>query len=43
MDTILADYRDDVRGAAAAPLKGESYSDDTFVSEDVDLESAQGG
>jgi adrenodoxin-NADP+ reductase len=43
VDTILVDYRDDVRGAAAAPLKGESYSDDTFVAEDVDLKPAQGG
>ncbi|KAI0253844.1 FAD/NAD-P-binding domain-containing protein [Lactifluus subvellereus] len=38
-DTILADYRDDGRGAAAAPLEGEAYSDNALVAEDVDLES----
>ena len=38
-DVILADYHDDVRGTAATPLKGEAYSDDVLVAEDVDLES----
>ena len=40
-DTILADYRDDVHGTAAA-LKGEAHSDDTLVAKDVDLESVPG-
>jgi adrenodoxin-NADP+ reductase len=38
-DTILADYRDDLQGAATAPLEDKTYSDDALVAEDVDLES----
>jgi adrenodoxin-NADP+ reductase len=38
-DTILADYHDDRRSAAAVPLKSEAFSDDALVADDVDLES----
>jgi adrenodoxin-NADP+ reductase len=38
-DTILGDYHNDRYGAAAAPLEGETYSDDVLVGDDVDLES----
>jgi adrenodoxin-NADP+ reductase len=37
-ETILGDYHND-RCGAVAPLEGETYSDDTLVDDDVDLES----